>query len=365
MGSPVVSSRTPVGQIINRDGTATFAFLKWMQNIGTTVNLTFDSEGQFQGDIGDQATIDGRETLASIVENISTDGVVQGPGIDFALPYLNKDTDHIADGTGSPLEGGKEAYVALIASAPIAGQTIRFNGSDWLPVAIAVTKGSAAHQWLRSYDEATGTFTASQPAFSDVSGVATKAQLPSAIAYEDEANTFTANQAITGNLAGNDQWGSHVSRERHLRRRSPCCNREYQCGELPRSQFNGLSRCWNWSIYWNRMGNIHQSGRCPAVRHSQHLHNKPDDLRKSQPQREFTSKCRNWICSYLSGSSVSHDCFWFCHFGRWYGNCDICEAIRSNRVCLPDNDFKRSPWSDYRTNRMGSQCDPHGFLLGG
>ena len=45
MSSPVVSSRTPIGQIINGDGTATFAFLKWMQNVGTTVNVSFDSEG--------------------------------------------------------------------------------------------------------------------------------------------------------------------------------------------------------------------------------------------------------------------------------------------------------------------------------
>lgn len=34
------------------------------------------------------------------------------------------------------------------------------------------------------------------PAFSDVSGVATKAQLPAAIAYEDEANSFSLNQLI-------------------------------------------------------------------------------------------------------------------------------------------------------------------------
>jgi hypothetical protein len=175
---PVVSNTTPNGQLVGGDGKATYAFGKWLQSIGTTVNNGFDSNGNYQGPIGDNATIDGRETLASIVQNISTQGVVQASGIDFAIPYLNKDTDHIADGTGHPLAGGKVAYAALVASTPIAGQTIRFDGTDWLPVAIAVSKPVTVSQWLNSYDAATGTFTASQPDFTDISGAATAAQIP-------------------------------------------------------------------------------------------------------------------------------------------------------------------------------------------
>lgn len=200
MSSPVVSSRTPVGQIINRDGTATFAFLKWMQNIGTTINVTFDSDGNFQGAIGDQATIDGREFLATIVQHLDNDGVMESDGIDFARIYINQNTDYIADGAGSPLAGGKAAYIALVASSPVAGQTIRFNGTDWLPVAIAITKGAVTKQWIRSYDAATGTFTASQPDFSDLSGTLNPAQLPATIAYINAANIFTANQTINANL---------------------------------------------------------------------------------------------------------------------------------------------------------------------
>ena len=178
MSRPVVSNTTPTGQLVGADGKAVFAFGKWLQSVGTTVNGAFDSNGNYQGPIGEEATIAGRETLASIVQFISTSGVVQANGIDFAIAYLNKDTDHIADGTGSPLAGGKVAYAALVASMPVSGQTIEYDGTNWLPVAIAQTKVPLAHQWLISYDAATGLFTSLQPAFTDISGVATAAQVP-------------------------------------------------------------------------------------------------------------------------------------------------------------------------------------------
>jgi len=178
MSRPVVSNTTPTGQLVNSSGNATFAFLKWMQSVGTTVNGAFDSEGNYQGPIGVDATIDGRETLASIVHNIDTTGIVEGPGIDFARPYLNKNTDNIADGSGNPLAGGKVAYAALVASTPIAGQTIEFDGTHWIPVAIAVSQAPVASEWINSYDASSGAFTTSQPAFTDISGIATPAQIP-------------------------------------------------------------------------------------------------------------------------------------------------------------------------------------------
>jgi len=178
MAKPVVSSTTPTGPIVDKNGTATFPMIKWMQGIGNTVNVTFDADGSYQGPIGAQATIAGRSTLASIVNSIDTGGVVTGPGIDFARAYVNKDTDHIADGVGFPLAGGKAAYLALVAPAASSGQTIRFDGANWLHVAIAVARAAVSHQWLRSYDDATGTFTSSQPAFSDISGAASPSQVP-------------------------------------------------------------------------------------------------------------------------------------------------------------------------------------------
>jgi hypothetical protein len=192
----VVSSTTPNGRLIDSDGKATFPFIKWMQGVGATVNGAFDAAGNYQGPIGAQATINGRATLASIVSRIDTDGVVLASGIDFSRAYINKDTDHIDDGTGSPLAGGKVAFSALVASIPTAGQTIRFNGTNWLPVFIALTQAAAPSRWLNSYNAATGVFTASQPAFSDISGAATSAQLPADIAYKSQPNTFTQPQTV-------------------------------------------------------------------------------------------------------------------------------------------------------------------------
>lgn len=44
--------------------------------------------------------------------------------------------------------------------------------------AVAQTKTAVASNWLRSYDATTGLFTASQPAFTDISGTASVAQIP-------------------------------------------------------------------------------------------------------------------------------------------------------------------------------------------
>ena len=152
--SNVVSNTTPTGKLINADGTATYPFTKWLQNIGAATNGNFDPNNQFTGNIGNQAKIDGRSTLASIVQFIGADGVVTGPGLDFAKPYANKNTDHIADGTGSPLAGGKAAEIALVTNAPAP------EPSKWLTGLVA------------------GIFQKAQAAFSDLSGIATAAQVP-------------------------------------------------------------------------------------------------------------------------------------------------------------------------------------------
>lgn len=150
----VVSSTTPNGRLVDSDGKATFALLKWMQGVGSTVNSGFDPQGNYQGPIGLFATIAGRQTLASIIANIGTDGIVQAAGIDFAIPYANKDTDHITDGTGHPLAGGKAAEIALVIAPPLA----------------------EPHKWINGF--AAGLFTKTQPAFGDISGTAAAAQIP-------------------------------------------------------------------------------------------------------------------------------------------------------------------------------------------
>lgn len=69
-----------------------------------------------------------------------------------------------------PLLSNQAAYIA-------------FDGTNFWAIVLPVPPQSiaeVAHEWLDSYDAATGLFTQSQPAFSDVSGQIAEAQLPSA-----------------------------------------------------------------------------------------------------------------------------------------------------------------------------------------
>jgi hypothetical protein len=56
-----------------------------------------------------------------------------------------------------------------------------YDGTNWWawtePI-VPVSFGAVTHQWLNSYNAATGAFAAAQPAFSDVSGTVAASQLP-------------------------------------------------------------------------------------------------------------------------------------------------------------------------------------------
>lgn len=174
--STFVASRAPIA---DTNGFATRGFLQLLILWDTILRNAFNQTGQIIISEIPDVPITGRtEPIGTTLQYIDSGGMILGPGIDFARPYINKDTNHIADGTGSPLAGGKVAYAAFVASGPVAGQTIEYNGTDWLPVAIAVTKAGVTSQWVRSYDAATGTFSASQPNFTDILGTATPGQLP-------------------------------------------------------------------------------------------------------------------------------------------------------------------------------------------
>jgi hypothetical protein len=174
--STFVAARTPIVDLTS--GKATWSFIKILQDWDTKLRNGLNSQGQFIGDISPTTQIAGRTEIGTILQYIDDGGRVLAPGIDFSRSYLNKDTDHIGDGTGSPLAGGKIAYSTLVANNPLEGETIRYNGLNWTVVAIAISKPAAASQWLNSYDANTGEFTASQPAFGNISGVATAAQVP-------------------------------------------------------------------------------------------------------------------------------------------------------------------------------------------
>lgn len=79
-----------------------------------------------------------------------------------------------------------------LAILPTYWALVAFDGTNWfaatLPI-VPVTAGPVAHEWLNSYNGTTGAFTQTQPAFTDISGTATTAQIgtgtPSAGEYVD------------------------------------------------------------------------------------------------------------------------------------------------------------------------------------
>lgn len=87
-------------------GTMNFAWLKFFQNIARIVNIAFNSQGEFTGTVA--------------------------PGV------IITSTDQISDGTGHPLAGGKEAYIALVTSSPAVDDVLEWNGSQWVPTALPV-----------------------------------------------------------------------------------------------------------------------------------------------------------------------------------------------------------------------------------
>lgn len=189
--STLVIARVP---IVDSNQMATWNFLKILQDWDTKLRNGLNSLGQVIGDIAQSTQIVGRTAIGTLLQFLDNNGMVLAGGIDFARAYINKDTDHITDGTGNPLAGGTVAYATLVASAPVGGQTIWFDGTSWLPIAIAQSLPSVPSQWVNSYDASTGLFTQSQPAFSDLLGTANVAQI-------NVANVFTQNQEIDGTSA--------------------------------------------------------------------------------------------------------------------------------------------------------------------
>jgi hypothetical protein len=207
---PVVSSITPQTPLLDpKTGQISFTWIKWFQGIQQAVNTAFDQQGNFDGNLGADATIANRSaTILVILHNIDDNGVVTAEGIDFSRNYLNKDTDHINDGLGSPLAGGKLAFAALVSSMPAEGQILVFNGMQWLPHAKATTIAKVAHQWLDSYSDTAGTFTQSQPSLSDIADVppfpvtASPAANKWLKSYDSATGIFTETQPAFTDVSG-------------------------------------------------------------------------------------------------------------------------------------------------------------------
>ena len=112
----------------------------------------------------------------------------------FQATILNLDSGAIALATsdGSAINNGPSSLT--LASGQ--GVQVFFANRAWLAYAgttviqiVPQSIGPVAHEWLNSYNATTGLFTESQPAFSDVSGIATTGQIgtgtPAAGKYVD------------------------------------------------------------------------------------------------------------------------------------------------------------------------------------
>ena len=79
------------------------------------------------------------------------------------------------------------------ASMLVAGWAIvYFDGTNFWSLSspvLPVTTAAIAHEWLASYNAITGAFTATQPAFTDISGVAISGQVPALSALSGQITT--------------------------------------------------------------------------------------------------------------------------------------------------------------------------------
>lgn len=104
--------------IVGKDGMLTPAWEQYFASLHTKTEKTLDLQGQVTA----QTKVAGRtEGIGTTVQNLDSGGIVTAPGVDLARAYVNKDTDHITDGTGSPLSGGKRGQIALDANSRLAG----------------------------------------------------------------------------------------------------------------------------------------------------------------------------------------------------------------------------------------------------
>lgn len=150
-------------------------------NIASTIlGFVNDQTGQtaystLQADYGKCIVLD---DASAVAVTLSTSGLTTPWYADF----LN-----LGAGTATLTPGsGVISYAGHIgaASMPITQgyfATVYYDGANfWAELAPIVPKTivAVAHKWLNSYDATTGLFTQTQPAFTDISGIAAPAQLP-------------------------------------------------------------------------------------------------------------------------------------------------------------------------------------------
>lgn len=154
-----------------------------VQQIATAPSSSSSSFGSISNQSGSIAyTTQGTDNGALIVISnaaaiaVTLNSIVSTPFATF-LTNLGAGTTTLTPSSGT-VNGGATFTV------PSSYTTLAvFDGVNWwastLPL-VPATIAAVASNWLRSYNAVTGLFTASQPAFADITGQITTAQLPAA-----------------------------------------------------------------------------------------------------------------------------------------------------------------------------------------
>ena len=141
----VVSPRTPTTPIFDANGQMAYVWVKFFQDLAQAVNSALTILGQFNGQIGAQATVVSHTgTLANAIQHLSSAGVIQAGGIDFNVtaPAFSQVT-----GTAVP--------------AQLPSATDLAHGAVTLPVgAPSTTLGTAAFNNTGDFDPAGAAATA-------------------------------------------------------------------------------------------------------------------------------------------------------------------------------------------------------------
>jgi hypothetical protein len=166
--------------IVSADGTLTYIGTKLFQDWDTRLTNGLNLIGEFIGSLSASVQISGRAgTIGTVLQHIDGTGVLAATAISGTLPSGHLPTPAIG------------AIGGVQANNPIPHQWVNSIDTSGIPnlsqpgygdIAGTPTLPSDApatpHSWVNSYTAATGAFTESQPAFSDISGAAVAAQIP-------------------------------------------------------------------------------------------------------------------------------------------------------------------------------------------
>ena len=158
------------------------------QTITLTGGVTGSGTGSFAATVVTNANLTGPITSVGNATTIADAELSSIAGLTSAankLPYFTgSGTAALADFTPAGFS------LTLSANATIGGTN---TGDQVVPANTTAT----ASQFFTAYNSGTGAFTKAQPAFSDISGSATDAQVPDNITITNLSGTNTGNQTIT------------------------------------------------------------------------------------------------------------------------------------------------------------------------